>query len=166
MFIPKQSMGTVVNIGKIPTLVQQLKKDGQKIVLVGGCFDILHSAHIEFLKKAKAQGDILVVLLESDERIRKLKGKNRPINTQKDRAVILSSLPFVSYVINLNNIQNDKDYEILVKLLKPDIIAITSGSPVYEWEKIYTKESGSKIVEVMDRKKDYSTTNIAQKIKL
>lgn len=159
-------MGTVVNIGKIPTLVQQLKKDGQKIVLVGGCFDILHSAHIEFLKKAKAQGDILVVLLESDERIRKLKGKNRPINTQKDRAVILSSLPFVSYVINLNNIQNDKDYEILVKLLKPDIIAITSGSPVYEWEKIYTKESGSKIVEVMDRKKDYSTTNIAQKIKL
>ena len=159
-------MGKVVDIGQIPALIKQLKDRGQKIVLVGGCFDILHSAHIEFLKKAKAQGDILIVLLESDERIRKLKGKNRPINNQKDRALILSNLPFVSFVLNLENVQSDRDYEILVKLVKPDIIAITSGSPIYEWEKMYSKETGSKIVEVMDRKKDYSTTNIAQKIKL
>ena len=63
-----------------------------KIVLVGGCFDILHLGHVVFLEKAKKEGDVLVVLLESDEKVRFLKGKGRPVHTQSERAEILSAL--------------------------------------------------------------------------
>lgn len=138
----------------------------KKKVLVGGCFDILHAAHIEFLNKAKEQGEILIILLENDVRITKLKGKNRPINSQVDRAIVLSNLSMVDYVIPLKNVKTDKNYETLVKMLEPDIIAITRGAPVYNWEQEYVENTGSRIVEVMDRKPNYSTTEIAQKIKL
>ena len=146
--------------------ISDLKSAEQKLVLVGGCFDILHVGHIEFLKKAKKEGDILIVLLESDEKIKKLKGKTRPINTQKTRGKILSNLPFVDYIICLPNFKNNNDYETLVKQIEPDIIALTAGEPVFEWEKDYVNETGGKIVEVIDRIKEHSTTELTQRVKI
>ena len=158
-------MNKILKISDIESL-SQIKNSGKKLVLVGGCFDILHSAHIEFLRKAKDEGDLLVVLLESDERIRMLKGKNRPVNHQKSRATVLSHLPFVDYVVMLQFMKSDLDYEILVKNLEPDIIALTAGNKVFDWERKYVEETGGRIIEVMSRMKDYSTTRIAQSIKL
>ncbi len=146
--------------------LSNLKSSNQKLVLVGGCFDILHAAHIEFLTLAKKQGDSLIVLLESDQKIKELKGERRPINSQQDRAVVLSNLSMVDYVLPLENLKNDDDYEILVKLIKPDIIAVTVGNKIYNWERDYIEKTGSKIVEVMERKPDYSTTKIEEKIRL
>ena len=77
----------------------------KNIVLVGGCFDIVHLGHLIFLEKAKAKGDILIVLLESDENIRKNKGQNRPINNQEDRALFLSKLKMVDKLDILQSLQ-------------------------------------------------------------
>jgi cytidyltransferase-like protein len=100
----------------------------KKIVLVGGCFDIIHFGHIQFLEKAKEQGDYLVVALEPDERI--IQNKQRtPTHTQKERAYNLSALRFVDQVIMLPLLNGFDDYLALVKNIKPAIIAITENDP-------------------------------------
>ncbi len=102
-------------------------KKGKLKVLVGGCFDILHPGHVIFLEKAKAAGDKLIVLLESDQKVRQLKGVNRPVHNQKERAKVLSALRFVDSVICLPFMENESDYDKLILKIKPDIIAATKG---------------------------------------
>ena len=97
------------------------------VVLVGGCFDILHLGHITFLKKAKNLGEKLVVLLESDQNIQKNKGNNRPINNQENRAKILESLRMVDQVVKLPEMKTDQDYLKIIKKIKPTIIAVTQN---------------------------------------
>lgn len=90
----------------------------KKIVFTNGCFDVLHIGHISYLKKAKELGDILIVGLNSDASVKKLKGENRPINNQHDRAKMLLSLKFVDYVVIFNE---DTPLEI-IKKIKPNIL--------------------------------------------
>lgn len=99
----------------------------KKVVLVGGCFDILHPGHVIFLEKAKKAGDKLVILLESDKKVKMLKGANRPVHTQKQRAKILKALKYVDMVVNLPFIEDEREYDQIIKKIKPDIIAATSG---------------------------------------
>ncbi|MBI2020497.1 adenylyltransferase/cytidyltransferase family protein [Candidatus Daviesbacteria bacterium] len=99
----------------------------KKVVLVGGCFDILHPGHIIFLEKAKAAGDSLVVLLESDQKVKELKGQGRPIHTQKERAKLLQALRSVDQVVMLPYLDNEEDYDEIVAKIKPHIIAATYG---------------------------------------
>lgn len=153
-------MGKIINFNDIELVLKQLTTARKRTVLVGGCFDVLHPAHIEFLERARKEGDALIVLLESDEKIRKLKGEGRPINSQNDRATALSKLNVVDYVLCLPYLKTDHDYEILVKKIEPDIIAITRGNRVYDWERKYVEKTEKRIVEVMDRRQDYSTTKI------
>lgn len=133
----------------------------KKTILVGGCFDILHYGHVYFLKKAKELGNYLVVALESDENTKKLKGSNRPIHTQKQRAEILRSLKFVDKVIPLSPIP---DYELLTKRVKPDIIACDREDNLLKNKKLY-ESLGAKIV-VIPKIKTPSTTQIAKLLKL
>src|SRR4030042_3619745 len=107
--------------------MKKSKKEKAKVVLVGVCFDILHYGHIHFLKNARALGNYLVVALESDKNIKRLKGKKRPIHDQRQRREMLESLHFVDQVIVLADKMNDKDYEKLVKIVNPKVIAVTSG---------------------------------------
>jgi rfaE bifunctional protein nucleotidyltransferase chain/domain len=158
-------MGKIINTNELSDL-SKLKKSGRKIILVGGCFDILHEGHIQFLARSKKLGDILVVMLESDQRVRSLKGIDRPINSQNSRAKILSGLPFVDYIIKLEDMSGKQDYEILVKKIEPDIIAVTEGAQVYAWEKAYMTQTGGKIVPVIERIENFSTTQIARKMRL
>ncbi len=152
-------MGTILNTQELNKLLE-LKKANLKLVVVGGCFDVLHAGHIEFLEKARREGDALIVLLESDKKIRELKGRNRPINSQVERAAALSKLKNADYILNLDYLKTNHDYEILVKKIEPDIIAITRGTRVYDWEREYAEKTGKRIAEVMDRRQDYSTTKI------
>ncbi len=131
-----------------------------KTVLVGGCFDVLHPGHIIFLRKAKEQGDYLIVLLESDKKIKELKGKNRPFFNQKERAAVLMGVRFVDKVIPLPYLKTDEDYEKVIKKLKPDVIAATKGaSDNYHKERI-AKLVGAKVKYVTAIEGDYSTTKI------
>lgn len=133
-----------------------------KSVLVGGCFDILHFGHIKFLKKAKLLGDYLIVALESDTRVRELKGKGRPIHTQKQRKEILESLKFVNEVMILKDKMTDEDYYNLVKNVHPYLIATTKGDPELEKKKIQAKMIGAKVV-IISKTKSPSTTEIIKK---
>lgn len=111
----------------IPKQTVSLPTD-KKIVLVGGCFDIIHFGHIQFLEKAKEAGDYLVIALEPDERITSYK-QRAPMHTQKERAYNLLALRYVDHVIILPLLHSFDDYCALVKAIKPHIIAITSNDP-------------------------------------
>lgn len=130
-----------------------------KIVLVGGCFDVLHPGHVIFLEKAKKAGDKLVVLLESDEKVRQLKGVKRPVHTQKERARVLLALKSVDQVILLPNITSVDEYDAFVKKVKPDIIAATVGDKS-EHHQRSAKLVGAKIKYVTKVIGNHSTTRI------
>lgn len=115
----------IISIKKAADLTHNLKKRGQTIVLVGGCFDILHLGHVIFLEKAKKAGNSLIVLLESDQKVRQLKGINRPVHTQLERAKVLSALRAVDYVVALPYMKLDREYDELVGRIRPDVIAAT-----------------------------------------
>jgi rfaE bifunctional protein nucleotidyltransferase chain/domain len=134
-------------------------------VLVGGCFDILHYGHIHFLKKAKALGDYLIVALESDKNIKRLKGKNRPIHDQYQRREMLESLHFVDRVIILADKMDDEDYEKLVKIISPQIIAVTAGDPIVSKKRKQAEKIGAKVIEI-PKIKTPSTTQIAKLLKI
>ena len=145
--------------------MKKSKKEKAKVVLVGGCFDILHYGHIHFLKKARALGNYLVVALESDKNIKRLKGKKRPIHDQNQRREMLESLHFVDQVIVLADKMNDKDYEKLVKIVNPQVIAVTSGDPIIGKKRKQAEEIGASLIEI-PRIKVASTTQIAKLLKI
>jgi rfaE bifunctional protein nucleotidyltransferase chain/domain len=133
----------------------------RKVVLVGGVFDILHFGHIHFLKKAKALGNYLVVAIESDKNVKRLKGTGRPIHTQKQRRDMLGSLSFVDEVIILKDKMRDSDYLELVTRVDPLIIAVTKGDPILEKKKEHAKKVGAKVIEI-PKIKVASTSKIAK----
>lgn len=128
------------------------------VVLVGGCFDILHLGHIIFLEKAKKMGDKLVVLLESDQKVKILKGGYRPIHTQKERARILLALKAVDQVVCLPYMETAAQYDQLIARIKPDIIAVTKAYPHHYHQRV-AKLVGVKLKYVPMIGK-YSTSNI------
>ena len=80
-------------------LVEEAKKNGKKVVFTNGCFDILHAGHVTYLTEAKRQGDILIVGVNSDASVKRLKGETRPINSEYDRAFVLDDLKSVDYTV-------------------------------------------------------------------
>lgn len=136
-----------------------IKKAGKKIVLVGGCFDLLHYGHYLFLKKAKNQGDYLIVAVESDQSIIKYK-KRKPIHSQKQRAEILTELKCVDKVILLPYLSSDSEYESFVKKIHPDIIAVTQGDPQIENKRRQIKDIGGNLQIVTPVLGDFSTQKI------
>lgn len=141
-------------------MASENRKD--KIVLVGGCFDVLHLGHVIFLEKAKNLGDKLVVLLESDENIKKNKGNNRPINNQENRAKMLMSLRMVDKVIKLPETKTDDEYLALIKKIKPKIIAISGGDKRISQKKEQAKIAGVKVVTVTKLIPCQSTSRIIE----
>lgn len=137
----------------------------QKKVLVGGVFDILHYGHIHFLKKAKGLGDYLVVAIESDTRVKKLKGSSRPFHNQDQRREILESLNYVDEVIILKDEMADTDYFDLVKRVRPLTIAVTEGDPMIEKKKEHAKKVGANVIEI-EKVNVPSTTQIAKLLEL
>ena len=138
--------------------LSSIPKEG--VVLVGGCFDIIHVAHIKFLRLSKEQGMILAVLLESDENIKKLKGKDRPVNNQITRAENLSMNDSVDYIILLKTPTSSHYYENIVKSIQPDIIAVTRGDPLLSVKKLQAEEVNGKVIEVMERNSEFSSTKL------
>ncbi len=129
----------------------------RKVVFTNGCFDILHRGHISYLQKAKELGDVLIIGLNSDSSVKKLKGESRPIHNQDDRATILSALECVDYVI----IFDEETPRELVKFIKPDIL--TKGAD-YEGKEVIGSEFAKEVV-LLEFIQGKSTTNIIEKIK-
>src|SRR3989344_8180966 len=117
-------------------------------VLVGGCFDLIHFGHVHFLKKARTLGDYLVVALESDINVRRLKGRGRPVHSQKQRKIMLESLRFVDRVIPLSEMKTDADYRRMVVRIRPKIIAVTKGDALLTKKTAHAASVGAKLVEI------------------
>ena len=131
------------------------------IVLTNGVFDILHKGHIELLKFAKLQGDKLIVAIDSDDRVRKLKGKDRPINNEEDRRKVLETNRYVDSVVIFNSVEELRG---LYNTLSPDVLI--KGS---EWTADEVRERDvipdNIQVKVYPLVGEYSTTNTVQKIR-
>lgn len=139
-----------------------MESKNNKIVLVGGCFDVLHLGHVIFLEKAKKLGDKLIVLLESDKNIKKEKGNNRPINNQENRAKMLMSLKAVDEVIKLPEMKTDEEYVTLIKKISPSIIAITDGDKRRLQKKEQARMIGAKLVVVTKLVPSQSTSRVIE----
>jgi rfaE bifunctional protein nucleotidyltransferase chain/domain len=131
----------------------------KKIVFTNGCFDILHQGHIDYLANAADLGDVLIVGLNTDDSVARIKGKGRPIQDQTSRAMILSALHFVEAVVLFNE---DTPYE-LIKFVKPDVLV--KGSD-YQPEDIVgydvVKEKGGEIITI-EFLEGFSTSKIIRK---
>jgi D-beta-D-heptose 7-phosphate kinase / D-beta-D-heptose 1-phosphate adenosyltransferase len=143
---------------EIASLCKDLKLKGKKIVFTNGCFDLLHSGHVSYLEAAKKFGDILVIGVNSDQSVRSLKGKNRPINEESERAYILAALKVVDYVVIFDE---DTPYE-LIKLIQPNTL-VKGGD--YKGQEIVGEDIADelKLVEFI---KGRSTTKTIKRIKL
>ena len=98
-------------------LLKKLRAEGKTIVTTNGCFDILHVGHVRYLEETKKFGDVLIVALNSDASVRRLKGEGRPINNEMDRAEVLNGLKSVDYVVLFDE---DSPADLLAKI-KPDV---------------------------------------------
>lgn len=155
-------MNNIFETNQISAISADLQNQDKRIVLVGGCFDILHIGHITFLQTAKEQGDFLLVLLESDATITQTKGSKRPINTQEDRAKILAALSVVDAVILLKPQMTNQDYDDLVIALKPAIIATTKGDANKQHKERQAQLVAARVVDVTEQISDKSTTQLIQ----
>jgi len=139
----------------------KLKKQSLKVVFTNGCFDILHKGHVYYLNEAKKLGDYLIVGLNSDVSVKKIKGTGRPINNELDRAYILENLKPVDAVIMFK----EKTPFNIIKHIRPDILV--KGGDWKEDEIIgsdIVKRNGGK-VKVIKYIRNYSTTEILEEIK-
>lgn len=136
--------------------------NNKNIVLVGGCFDILHFGHIEFLKNAKATGNYLVVALEPDESISNYKHRT-PTHNQNERADILAALRFVDHVVLLPVLKGFVDYNQLVENIKPQVIAITADDPQIANKQKQANSVGAIVKVVAPRLGNFSSTKIKEK---
>jgi D-beta-D-heptose 7-phosphate kinase/D-beta-D-heptose 1-phosphate adenosyltransferase len=153
-------MGEVIALSNLLRLRGQWKFFGKKVVFTNGCFDILHRGHVDYLSKAKSLGDILVVGLNDDGSVRRLKGSQRPIVEQQDRADILAALKSVDFVCLFSE---DTPFEI-IKALVPDVLV--KGA---DWriDKVVGKdvvESAGGSVKTIEFLPNRSTSNIIAKI--
>lgn len=154
-------MSKILKVIEAIKIAKKLRKQNKSIVLAGGCFDILHIGHIKFLENSKKCGDVLFVFLESDKAVRRLKGYNRPINNQENRAIVLSALSSVDFVVMLTNLKKDCEYDKIITKIHPSIIATTPNDSNIIHKKRQAKLIDGKVMYVAKRISDQSTTKIA-----
>lgn len=143
-----------------PEQLRSKLSTGSKVVFTNGCFDLVHQGHIDYLSKARNLGDVLVVGLNTDASVRRLKGPRRPINDQQSRALLLASMVFVDYVVFFDD---DTPYQ-LIKAVQPDILVKGSDyrpEDIVGYD-IVTAKGGR--VETLDFLPGFSTTAIERKI--
>ena len=146
----------IKSFDEIARLVERYKKEGKKIVFTNGCFDILHVGHVKYLQEAKSFGDVLIVGLNSDASVSRLKGPTRPVNPVEDRAYLLAALEAVDFVVPF---EDDTPYE-LIKMIEPDVL-VKGGD--YKGKQVVGTEFAKelKLVDFVDGK---STTKTIEKI--
>lgn len=161
LFVDSKTMNTkIVTPEQAINIAKQIRAQGSKIVLAGGCFDVLHKGHITFLEKAKQAGDILFLFVENDETIKKTKGEKRPFNIQNDRATVVSHLDIVDYVITLPPIYSNNFYDELVTKIKPAIIATTTGDASRFHKERQAKKINAQVIDVTELVENQSTTRL------
>ena len=151
----------VKNLTKLKLIVKDQQLKDKTIVFTNGCFDLIHPGHIFILEQAKAEGDILIVGLNSDESIKKFKSESRPICNQDDRAYVLSGLSCVDYIF----IFNESTPEKLIMNISPDVLVKGKDYQIKDIagsDFMLEKKKRIKLVDIIEEK---STSNIVNQIK-
>ena len=136
------------------------REEGKSIVFSNGCFDILHRGHVEYLSKAADLGDILIIGLNTDDSVRRLKGPSRPVNDEKARAVLLSALEFVDAVVLF---KEDTPYN-LIRRVQPDVLVKGKdykAEDIVGYDIVIAKGGKVETIELVD---GFSTTSILERI--
>lgn len=151
----------IVELGKLKEIIIELKHQGKRIISTSGCFDILHAGHVTYLEEAKAKGDILIIFLNSDNSVRKIKGDERPIVPQEERAIVIAGLGCVDYVC----IFDEETPCGVIEKVQPDVVIKGGdyrGKHIPEMD-VVTNYGGK--VEYVSLVEGRSSTNIIEKIK-
>ena len=151
----------LIDRNKIVETCEEIRRGGNKIVFTNGCFDILHVGHVRYLTTAKSFGDILIVGLNTDSSVKMLKGANRPINNEKDRAEVLLGLKAVDYVV----LFGERTAENLVAEVRPDVYVKGADYTVDKIPEAKIVQSYGGRVELVEFVAGHSTTNIIEQIK-
>jgi D-beta-D-heptose 7-phosphate kinase/D-beta-D-heptose 1-phosphate adenosyltransferase len=154
-------MNKILERNALKDKLEKLRKKGKTVAFTNGCFDILHVGHVRYLREAKKTADVLILALNSDSSVRSIKGNERPLIPEKERAEIISALEFIDFVTIFSELTPLE----LINYLKPDIL-IKGG----DWpeEKVVGREEikkwGGRVV-IIPEVEGKSTTNIVEKIK-
>ncbi len=150
----------IISRAAIAQKVARWKKEGKKIVFSNGCFDILHRGHIEYLAKASSLGDILIIGLNADISVKRIKGQTRPINDEQARAILMAALSFVDAVVLF---EEDTPYN-LINLIRPDFLVKGKdykAKDVVGYDILREYGGRVKTIKLVD---GYSTSDIEKKI--
>jgi rfaE bifunctional protein nucleotidyltransferase chain/domain len=153
-------MGEVVLRADLLKIRERLKHEKKKVVFTNGCFDIVHRGHVEYLTKAKALGDVLLVGMNTDASVQRLKGPLRPVVCQDDRAFVLAALHVVDYVCLFDE---DTPHELITAIV-PDVLVKGSDWAIDSIVGKDIVEAAGGTVQTIDFVPNRSTTNIIQKI--
>jgi D-beta-D-heptose 7-phosphate kinase/D-beta-D-heptose 1-phosphate adenosyltransferase len=153
-------MGVVVKRDELAGIRRRLKEQEKRVVFTNGCFDILHHGHVDYLTKAKALGDVLIIGVNTDHSVSRLKGPTRPIVQEDDRAAVLAALAVVDYVCLFDE---DTPYE-LIRALVPDILVKGADWSVSDIVGKDIVESAGGAVHTIAFLPNRSTTSIIQRI--
>ena len=154
-------MGRITELLELKVLVTKARGEGKKVVLTNGCFDILHRGHLHLLKEAKKLGDLLLVAINSDSSVKNIKGPNRPILPETERAELVAALEVVDYV----TVFPEPDPYEVIKELRPDVL-VKGG----DWgqDRVVGKDivegDGGKVT-IIPLLASYSTTTIVERIR-
>lgn len=159
--IPADIVSKQINLEELATLTEDIRKKGKRIVLTNGCFDLLHVGHVKLLAASKQMGDILIVAIDDDDSVRRLKGPDRPVISDAERVRIISALDSVDYVV----VFSAGELEQIIEAARPDVL--TKGSN-YQSADVYGREiveqHGGQ-VELIPITEDVSSTQIINNIK-
>lgn len=152
--------GKIKSLAELKEIVARAKKAGKKVVFTNGCFDLLHRGHLHLLREAKRLGDLLVVAVNSDGSVKKIKGASRPILSQQERTELLAALEMVDYVVTFD----EEDPGKAIEVLKPSILVKGGDWPEGKIVGKDTVERYGGKVAVVPYLQGYSTTEIIERI--
>ena len=153
-------MGKLLNLTELKQRVQHLKNEGRKIVFTNGCFDLIHPGHIKYLEAARLLGDVLIVGLNSDRSVQELKGPSRPILSESERAIILSGLESVNFVVIFDE---STPLQLICSIL-PEVLVKGGDWGLHEIVgRKEVEENGGKVM-ALPYETGYSTSQIVERI--
>lgn len=150
----------VLSLAKLQTLLEQWRFFNKKIVFTNGCFDLLHLGHIDYLSKAADLGDILVIGVNTDASVSRIKGPKRPVNDQQSRSILLASLRFVDAVV----LFDEPTPKELIECIQPDILVKGDDYKAEEIVGYDTVKAKGGLIATIPLVQGYSTTSIINKI--
>lgn len=145
---------------ELKILVEASKARGERVIMTNGCFDILHAGHVQYLRQAKSLGDRLIIAVNSDDSVRRLKGDTRPINTLENRMQVLAGLESVDWLVSFSE---DTPAD-LIEYILPDVLVKAGDYEVHQIAGHEAVLAAGGRVEIMDFKPGCSTTNLVNKI--